>query len=253
MSDSGKSTTTGHLIYKLGGIDKRVIERFEKEAAEMNKSHSSTHGFLTSVRLNRFGLLRIDFLKSFKDMKKPKQVRLEEDDAKAAIAISVSEVTQAMLLLDAFNKDRASLQQPLPAPPPLAPLPMLAPPDHRTQEMINEKLKKAEDLGTSTRIELLLLLLLGIEVLCNKPTSQRKNVATENLSQDAHSTSEIPSSAQVSQELQGDLPNNTSSNAPSADSISKSGSSNDSRKVSQELQGVVVPIEGVLYIDVVGA
>lgn len=34
--DSGKSTTTGHLIYKLGGIDKRVIERFEKEAAEMN-------------------------------------------------------------------------------------------------------------------------------------------------------------------------------------------------------------------------
>jgi elongation factor 1-alpha len=34
--DSGKSTTTGHLIYKLGGIDKRVIERFE-EAAEMNK------------------------------------------------------------------------------------------------------------------------------------------------------------------------------------------------------------------------
>ncbi|KAI3868150.1 hypothetical protein MKW92_016983 [Papaver armeniacum] len=121
--------------------------------------------------------------------------RLEEDDAKAAIAISVSEVTQspevlelskqiaeklkevdkldlegladskiramelveelrtkradkqAMLLLDAFNKDRASLQQPLPPPPPLAPLPVLAPPDHRTQEMINEKLKKAEDLG----------------------------------------------------------------------------------------------------------
>ncbi|CAL5360875.1 unnamed protein product [Camellia sinensis] len=35
--DSGKSTTTGHLIYKLGGIDKRVIERLEKEAAEMNK------------------------------------------------------------------------------------------------------------------------------------------------------------------------------------------------------------------------
>ncbi|KAH7521027.1 hypothetical protein ACOSP7_003801 [Xanthoceras sorbifolium] len=27
----------GHLIYKLGGIDKREIARFEKEAAEMNK------------------------------------------------------------------------------------------------------------------------------------------------------------------------------------------------------------------------
>ncbi|GJN03299.1 hypothetical protein PR202_ga20729 [Eleusine coracana subsp. coracana] len=35
--DSGKSITTDHLIYKLGGIDKRVIERFVKEAAEVNK------------------------------------------------------------------------------------------------------------------------------------------------------------------------------------------------------------------------
>ena len=34
---SGKSTTTGHLIYKYGGIDKRTIEKFEKEAAEMGK------------------------------------------------------------------------------------------------------------------------------------------------------------------------------------------------------------------------
>ena len=32
--DSGKSTTTGHLIYKCGGIDKRTIEKFEKEAQE---------------------------------------------------------------------------------------------------------------------------------------------------------------------------------------------------------------------------
>ena len=29
--DAGKSTTTGHLIYKCGGIDKRTIEKFEKE------------------------------------------------------------------------------------------------------------------------------------------------------------------------------------------------------------------------------
>ena len=36
--DAGKSTTTGHLIYKCGGIDKRVIEKFEKEAAELGKS-----------------------------------------------------------------------------------------------------------------------------------------------------------------------------------------------------------------------
>ena len=33
--DSGKSTSTGHLIYKCGGIDKRTIEKFEKEAQEV--------------------------------------------------------------------------------------------------------------------------------------------------------------------------------------------------------------------------
>ena len=37
--DSGKSTTTGHLIYKCGGIDKRAIEKFEKEAAEVCQCH----------------------------------------------------------------------------------------------------------------------------------------------------------------------------------------------------------------------
>jgi len=46
--DSGKSTTTGHLIYKLGGIDKRVIEKFEKEAAEMNK-RSFKYAWVSSV------------------------------------------------------------------------------------------------------------------------------------------------------------------------------------------------------------
>ncbi|KAJ6794020.1 putative RNA-binding protein Luc7-like 1 isoform X1 [Iris pallida] len=127
--------------------------------------------------------------------------RLEDEDAKAAIAISVSEVTQSpeitelskqikeklieidafdlegktdnkiravevleelrvkradkqsMLLLDAFNKDRASLPQPLQNPPQLAPLPALAPPDPRTQEMILEKLRKAEDLGEKGMVD----------------------------------------------------------------------------------------------------
>ncbi|KAK1318396.1 hypothetical protein QJS10_CPB04g01908 [Acorus calamus] len=127
--------------------------------------------------------------------------RLEEEDAKAAIAISVSKVTQppevlelskqikeklkevdvldlegkmdskirameileelrakradkqSILLLDAFNKDRAALPQPLQNPPPLAPLPSLAPPDARTQEMINEKLKKAEEFGEQGLID----------------------------------------------------------------------------------------------------
>merc|ERR1711957_767056 len=35
--DSGKSTSTGHLIYKCGGIDARAIEKFEKEANECGK------------------------------------------------------------------------------------------------------------------------------------------------------------------------------------------------------------------------
>ena len=34
--DSGKSTTTGHLIYKCGGIDKRTIEKYESEAKEVS-------------------------------------------------------------------------------------------------------------------------------------------------------------------------------------------------------------------------
>ncbi|GFP90063.1 luc7-like protein [Phtheirospermum japonicum] len=121
--------------------------------------------------------------------------RLDEEDAKAAIAISVTEVTQtpemielskqikeklkeanqsdlegktdvkvraleeldelrtkradmqSMLLLDAFNKDRASLPQPN------APQGPAAVPDPHIQEMINEKLKKAEDLGEQGMVD----------------------------------------------------------------------------------------------------
>ncbi|KAL2343953.1 hypothetical protein Fmac_005238 [Flemingia macrophylla] len=47
--DSGKSTTTGHLIYKLGGIDKRVIERFEKEVAEMNKRSFNAVSYIRTL------------------------------------------------------------------------------------------------------------------------------------------------------------------------------------------------------------
>ncbi|KEH18233.1 putative protein-synthesizing GTPase [Medicago truncatula] len=36
QANSGKSTTTAHLLYKLGGIGKDVIERLEKEAYEAN-------------------------------------------------------------------------------------------------------------------------------------------------------------------------------------------------------------------------
>jgi elongation factor 1-alpha len=52
--DSGKSTTTGHLIYKCGGIDKRTIEKFEKEAQEMGKGSFKYAWVLNSNNLYQF-------------------------------------------------------------------------------------------------------------------------------------------------------------------------------------------------------
>ncbi|CAN4105556.1 unnamed protein product [Withania somnifera] len=149
--------------------------------------------------------------------------RLDEEDAKAAIAISVSEVTltqeidelskqikeklkeadahdlegktdmkiraleeveelrtnradkQSMLLLDAFNKDRASLPQPLQNAPQLAPLPA-ATPDPRIQEMINEKLKKAEDLGEQGMVDEAQKALEEAEALKKLPVRQEPAV-----------------------------------------------------------------------------
>eukprot|EP00249_Psilotum_nudum_P019891 c27464_g1_i1 orf=170-1477(+) len=127
--------------------------------------------------------------------------RLEDDDAKAATAIAVSQVTkttealeytrqikeklketeyldlegrgdekirimeqveelrskradvQAMALLEAFNKDRAMMPLPLPNPSPLASLPTFVPPDAWTQEMIKEKLRRAEELGEQGMVD----------------------------------------------------------------------------------------------------
>ncbi|XP_057788859.1 uncharacterized protein LOC131005792 isoform X2 [Salvia miltiorrhiza] len=149
--------------------------------------------------------------------------RLDEEDAKAAIAISVSEVTltpeitelskqikeklkeadqsdlegktdvkiraleeveelrtkradmQSMLLLDAFNKDRASLPQPLTNAPQLTPLPA-AVPDPRIQEMINEKLKKAEDLGEQGMVDEAQKALEEAEALKKLPARQEQVV-----------------------------------------------------------------------------
>lgn len=33
--DSGKSTTTGHLVYKCGGVDPRTIEKYEKASSQV--------------------------------------------------------------------------------------------------------------------------------------------------------------------------------------------------------------------------
>ena len=38
--DAGKSTTTGHLIYKLGGVDTRTIAKLEKLSKDLGKGSS---------------------------------------------------------------------------------------------------------------------------------------------------------------------------------------------------------------------
>jgi len=58
--DAGKSTTTGHLIYKCGGIDKRTIEKFEKEATEMGKASFKYAWVLDKLKAERERGITID-------------------------------------------------------------------------------------------------------------------------------------------------------------------------------------------------
>ncbi|CDU19036.1 elongation factor 1-alpha, putative [Plasmodium yoelii] len=58
--DSGKSTTTGHIIYKLGGIDRRTIEKFEKESAEMGKGSFKYAWVLDKLKAERERGITID-------------------------------------------------------------------------------------------------------------------------------------------------------------------------------------------------
>jgi elongation factor 1-alpha len=58
--DSGKSTTTGHLIYKCGGIDKRTIEKYEKEANEMGKGSFKYAWVLDKLKAERERGITID-------------------------------------------------------------------------------------------------------------------------------------------------------------------------------------------------
>jgi len=58
--DSGKSTTTGHLIYKCGGIDKRTIEKFEKEAQDLGKGSFKYAWVLDKLKAERERGITID-------------------------------------------------------------------------------------------------------------------------------------------------------------------------------------------------
>merc|ERR1711970_200897 len=56
----GKSTTTGHLIYQCGGIDKRTIEKFEKESQESGKGSFKYAWVLDKLKAERERGITID-------------------------------------------------------------------------------------------------------------------------------------------------------------------------------------------------
>jgi elongation factor 1-alpha len=58
--DAGKSTTTGHLIYKCGGVDKRTIEKFEKEAEESGKGSFKYAWVMDKLKAERERGITID-------------------------------------------------------------------------------------------------------------------------------------------------------------------------------------------------
>lgn len=58
--DAGKSTTTGHLIYKCGGIDPRTIEKFEEESKQLGKSSFKYAWVLDKLKSERERGITID-------------------------------------------------------------------------------------------------------------------------------------------------------------------------------------------------
>ncbi|KAH0516444.1 Elongation factor 1-alpha 1 [Microtus ochrogaster] len=58
--DSSKSTATGHLIYKCGGINKRTIEKFEQEAAKIGKGSFKYAWVLDKLKAERERGITID-------------------------------------------------------------------------------------------------------------------------------------------------------------------------------------------------
>jgi elongation factor 1-alpha len=58
--DSGKSTSTGHLIYKCGGIDERTLEKYEKEAKQIGKESFKFAWVLDKLKAERERGITID-------------------------------------------------------------------------------------------------------------------------------------------------------------------------------------------------
>ena len=58
--DAGKSTTTGHLIYKCGGIDKRKLAAIEKQANELGKGSFKYAFVMDNLKAERERGITID-------------------------------------------------------------------------------------------------------------------------------------------------------------------------------------------------
>eukprot|EP01090_Pellita_catalonica_P012854 TRINITY_DN289_c0_g1_i1.p1 TRINITY_DN289_c0_g1~~TRINITY_DN289_c0_g1_i1.p1 ORF type:complete len:439 (+),score=124.29 TRINITY_DN289_c0_g1_i1:88-1404(+) len=71
--DAGKSTTTGHLLFKCGGVDKRTIEKFAQDAKEAGKAsfayawvmddleEERRRGVTVNIALRNFSSTKHDF------------------------------------------------------------------------------------------------------------------------------------------------------------------------------------------------
>ena len=58
--DSGKSTTTGHLVFKCGGVDDRTIEKLKKEAEEKGKGSFCYAWLLDKLKAERERGITVD-------------------------------------------------------------------------------------------------------------------------------------------------------------------------------------------------
>jgi len=59
-NNSGKSTTTGHLIYKCGGVDKKTIDKYERECNELGKPSHKYAWVLDNLKAERERGITID-------------------------------------------------------------------------------------------------------------------------------------------------------------------------------------------------
>ena len=51
--DAGKSTTTGHLLFELGGVDPRTMQKLKEEAERLGKSSFSYAFFMDKQKEER--------------------------------------------------------------------------------------------------------------------------------------------------------------------------------------------------------